>query len=105
MRPFEGKQMPLLPEHTFSTAWQSQIRNFSFSLQGSYTGKRTTSNVFDVMDAYFITNLTAGYDFSFGKHNVKTLLNLNNLFNTKYQNMPFKAMPGRHFYFSLIYSY
>ena len=105
MRPFEGKQMPLLPEQTFSTAWQSQIRNFSFSLQGSYTGKRTTSNVFDVMDAYFITNLTAGYHFSFGKHNVKTLLNLNNLFNIEYQNMPFKAMPGRHFYFSLIYSY
>ncbi len=104
MRPFQGKQMPLLPEHTFSTAFQSQIRQFSFSVQGSYTGERTTANVFDVMDAYFTANLTTGYHFLFGKHGLKTSLNLNNLFNTTYQNMPFKAMPGRHFYLSLIYS-
>jgi len=105
MRPFEGKQMPLLPEHTFSTVFQSQIHKFTFSLQGSYTGERTTANVFDVMDAYFTTNLTAGYHFLSGKHGLKTSLNLNNLFDVEYQNMPFKAMPGRHFYLSLIYSF
>jgi len=103
MRPFEGKQMPLLPEHTCSAVWQTQIRKLSFSLQGNYTGERTTANVFDVMDAYFIMNLTAGYNFSFKQHGLKTSLNLNNLFDTDYQNMPFKAMPGRHFYVSLVY--
>jgi iron complex outermembrane receptor protein len=103
MRPFQGKQMPLLPEHTFSAVFRSQIRQFSLSVQGSYTGKRTTANVFDVMDAYFTANLTADYLFTFGKHGLKTSLNLNNLFDTDYQNTPFKAMPGRHFYFSLIY--
>ncbi len=105
MRSFEGKQMPLLPEQTFSAIWQTKIRKLSFSLQGSYTGERTTSNVFDVMDAYFITNITAGYNFLFGKHGLRMSLNLNNLFDVEYQNMPFKAMPGRHFYISFIYSY
>jgi len=105
MRPFEGRQMPLLPEQTFSAIWQTQIRKLSFSLQGSYTGERTTSNIFDVMGAYFTTNLTAGYHFLFKKHGLKTSLNLNNLFNAEYQNMPFKAMPGRHFYVSLVYSF
>ena len=105
MRPFEGKQMPLLPEQTCSAVWQTQVRKLSFSLQGSYTGKRATSNIFDIMDAYFVTNLTAGYRFPFKQHSLKTSLNLNNLFDVEYQSVPFKAMPGRHFYISLVYSY
>lgn len=105
MRPFEGRQIPLLPEHTFSAAWQTKIRHFSCSLQGSYTGERSTSDIYDVMKAYFTVNATVGYDFLLKKHKLKTIFNLNNLFNTKYENMPFKAMPGRHLYFTLTYSY
>jgi iron complex outermembrane receptor protein len=105
MRPFKGRQVPLLPEHTFSAMWQTSFRNFSCALNGSYTGERSTSDVFDILEAYFIMNFTASYKFEFKKHLLSTSLNVNNIFNTDYQNMPFRAMPGRHLYVSLIYSF
>jgi len=105
MRPFVGRQMPLLPEHTLSVTGQIRINRLSFLLQGSYTGQRSTSDVNDLMPAYWVVNANMGYHFLFRKHSFNTSLQINNLLDTDYQNMPFKAMPGRHFYFSLIYEF
>jgi iron complex outermembrane receptor protein len=105
MRPFRNRQVPLLPEHTLSSMWHTQFRKFTCSLQGSYTGKRSTSDIFDILDAYFTVNFTAGYEFYFKKNLLAASLNIHNIFDTSYQNMPFRAMPGRHLYISLTYTF
>lgn len=108
MRPFMGHQMPLLPRNTFAGTWNTRFKHADISLSGHYTGERTSSDIFDVMEGYFLLDLAGEYDIVIksrkGNNHIHTLTptaQINNLLNKEYQNIPFRGMPGRNFAFSL----
>ena len=106
MSSFKGRQMPLLPKHTFNAAFDYQFdKRVLFHLNASYTGERATSNMFDIMKAYWLLNATVGYNFKFGKNVLHTSLQANNLLNTNYQTMPYRAMPLLNFLFTIKYQF
>ena len=110
MRPFIGQQIPLLPTHNANFLATGKILQFNYLIQASYVGERHTSDIFDLMPPYFLLSVNVGYDFILSKKREKTdgylhHLNLslqgNNILNSEYETMPYKAMPGRNFLVSL----
>lgn len=104
MSVFKGRQMPLLPRHTASACLYGNVHSFQYSLLGKWVGPRTTSDIFDQLDDYFILNVTMDYLFRIGKkeegkflHTIDVGVQGNNLLNTVYQTMPYRAMPLRNF--------
>lgn len=104
IKPFIGHQMPLLPQHTLSGRWLVQQKRTSFSLNAQYTGERTSSDIYDIMPAYLLWNLYGEFRIPLRKKKCTTcdqeiILNgqINNLFDTDYQNIPYRVMPGRNF--------
>ena len=104
MSVFEGRQMPLLPRHTASACLYGNVHSFQYSLLGKWVGPRTTSDIFDQLDSYFILNMTVDYLFKIGGKGERKYLHIidvgvqgNNLLNTVYQTMPYRAMPLMNF--------
>lgn len=110
MRPFIGQQIPLLPLHNANLLLNGEVKRLNYLLQGSYVGERHTSDIFDWMPHYFILSLQVGYKFILNQKEKRTndyihYLNIsllaNNLLNSDYETMPYKAMPGRNFLVTL----
>ncbi|MBR4713067.1 MAG: TonB-dependent receptor [Paludibacteraceae bacterium] len=75
-----------------------------FFLNAQHTGERTSSDIYDIMPAYLLWNLYGEFRIPLRKKKCTTcdqeiILNgqINNLFDTDYQNIPYRAMPGRNF--------
>ncbi len=106
MRPFIGHQMPLLPRNTFAGTWTTKFKHADISLSGHYTGERTSSDIFDILEGYFLLDLATEYDIiihSIEKrdHTLTPTLQINNLLGKEYQSIPFRGMPGRNFSFNI----
>ena len=110
MQPFVGQQIPLLPSHTANFLASGKLTHITYVLQGSYVGERHTSDIFDRLPHYFLLSIQVGYDFALSKkkenthgylHHLNLSLRGNNILNTEYETMPYKAMPGRNFLVSL----
>ena len=98
MRPFKGRQIALLPESAFSTSYTGKWKSWKLVFSGNYTGERSTSDVFDVMQSYWLWNTALGHSFNLCDHTKLHLqFGINNIFDTDYQTVPYKAMPGRNF--------
>lgn len=93
MAPFKNRQMPLLPKHTINSFFQVDYKKVYWNVNTCYVGERSTSNVFDVMPAYFVVNTGAGYNFIFVKNRLNLSIQYNNIFKEEYQTVPNKAMP------------
>jgi iron complex outermembrane receptor protein len=93
MTPFRNRQMPLLPKYTANGLLQVEYNRAYFTVNTCYVGERATSNVYDIMEAYVVTNVSAGYNFHIGKQMLSLSAQLNNVFNEEYETVPFRAMP------------
>ena len=67
----------------------------------SYTGIRTTIDLYDILPSYLLTDF--GATFSFKLYGLKLTANgvIRNIFDVSYQNVKFYAMPGRNCQISL----
>ena len=110
MRPFIGQQIPLLPTHNANFQLSGKIQHFNYLVQGAYVGERHTSDIFDIMTDYFLLSLQTSYEFCLTKKSAETnkyfhyltlSLLCNNILNSDYETMPYKAMPGRNYTISL----
>ena len=107
MKPFEGRQMPLTPQNLISCNWNITYKEAAATISGNYTGERTSSDIFDKLEEYFLLDLFLRYKLIFSKkqnNRQHTLLfgaQIKNLLNTNYQSLPFRAMPGRNFSLSV----
>lgn len=98
MRPFKGRQIALLPEDHLSASFTGRWKNWKWIFAANYTGERTTSDVFDTMDAYWLCNTSLGYKLLLGRDwSLNLQASINNLLGTDYQTVPYKAMPGRNY--------
>lgn len=90
-------QLIYTPFHkaTFSAALQ--WKKIGFWYRSLYNGKIFTSsdNNYE-LSGYFLSDLGVSYSIS-EKPQINLQLQVQNLFNKNYQNMPSRPMPGRHF--------
>ena len=60
-------------------------------------GKRTTTDIYDIMKDYSLLDFSIKYDFSIFGNNFSVSGEIKNILNTNYQNINFYAMPGINF--------
>jgi iron complex outermembrane receptor protein len=109
----QDKQLSYIPLHTSGVFGLLQYKRILLNFSTNYLGKRfTTTDNLNFLPAYFLTNLSVGYQHNFKplrKSQEKTSLSLwfriYNLTNETYQNVEAKAMPLRNYTVSLQFSF
>ncbi|MGB5434324.1 MAG: TonB-dependent receptor, partial [Maribacter sp.] len=100
-------QLIYVPKHKVTHSLAYRHRKWGVVWQSLYNGKvfTTTDNQQD-LNAYFLANYYLDYDLPkiFGA-SLKTTLQINNLFNTKYQNVAFRPMPNRNIQIQLNFKF
>ncbi|MBN3582745.1 TonB-dependent receptor [Algoriphagus aestuarii] len=101
--PAIGKQLPYTPQHQANAKIAVSRREFSSYLSTFFVGKRSvTADNPRMMPSYQLFNLGFSYrQLTWGKLSIPVSFQINNLFNTDYQVLYLRAMPGRSFQFNL----
>ena len=99
--PSIGHQMAYQPKHSASSTIEATYRNLTGELSCHYTGKRTSTDIFDVMEGYALLDFAIKYDFSIFGDLFTISGEVKNILDTNYQNVRFYAMPGINFATSL----
>ena len=91
-------QLPYTPVHVGGLEYRGLIKNWYGSLSVNYTGLRyvTADNESD-LPSYYLLNFRAGKNIKIKRQFLSIDFRINNLLNTAYQNMKFRAMPGRNY--------
>lgn len=101
-----GKQLIYIPKHTANITYFAQYKSISLSANIKYTGKRytSTSNYENfTLKPYTIANTSISYKKNFTEHyQIILSAEINNVFNTNYQSVLYRAMPRRNYSVSLI---
>ncbi|MDN3593875.1 TonB-dependent receptor plug domain-containing protein [Zunongwangia endophytica] len=92
-----NRQLMYVPFHKLNGNITYQINRFTPSLQFLYNGKVfTRSDHSDELEGYFLTNLGLSYAID-KRQNWQLGGKINNIFNTEYQNVESRWMPGINF--------
>jgi iron complex outermembrane receptor protein len=93
-----NNQLPYTPIHIGGLEYRGLIKNWYGSLSMNYTGLRyvTADNESD-LPSYYLLNFRAGKNIKIKRQLLSIDFRINNLLNTSYQNMKFRAMPGRNY--------
>ncbi|WP_162343610.1 TonB-dependent receptor [Cyclobacterium salsum] len=98
-----GKQLPYVPRHKLQLRWNVKKDRFSGFVSGQYTGERfVTSDNRTVLPAYSLWGAGISHDFAWKEWVSGTLgLQVNNVWNTEYQILRLRPMPGRNVQFNI----
>lgn len=101
-----GNQLIYVPPHQGRAALTVGFEELFLSYAHQYVGKRfTTSDNGQELPAYQLADVSIGYAHVFGKHRFGLGLTIENLFNTGYQMIAWRPMPGRAFLINLNYQF
>ncbi|HSG67785.1 MAG TPA: TonB-dependent receptor, partial [Bacteroidales bacterium] len=103
----KGKQIIYTPLHKAGGWVQAGFGKWLFSCYNNFTGVTyTTSDNQDELPGFFITDMALRKDFVSKHSRIGISLRLNNIFNTDYQVVAYRPMPGRtyHLSFSLTFN-
>jgi iron complex outermembrane receptor protein len=93
-----NNQLPYTPIHVGGVEYRGMIKNWYGSLSMNYTGLRyVTADNESELPSYYLLNFRAGKNIKIKKQVLNIDFRINNLLNTSYQNMKFRAMPGRNY--------
>ncbi len=98
-----GKQLPYTPQHQANANLRVEKAGFSSSFGTYLVGERAvTADNPRMMPLFQLFNLGLGYDqIELGKLRFPLSFQINNLFNTNYQVLYLRAMPGRSYQFTI----
>ncbi len=100
------KQLIYLPQHNLNTSINFKWKSIFFSYIQTYTGKRyTTSDNAASISAFTIGNAVLNYDLKLNKVGIGFGFRVNNIWNTAYQTLAYRPMPGRNFNISLTFKF
>ena len=101
--PGNPQQLPYTPNHQANAALQIGKGRFAWDLSGFYVGSRTIgTGTSRSMEPYQIFNSGISYSgLKWGKASFPLQFQVLNLFNTDYQVLYLRAMPGRTYQFNL----
>lgn len=104
-----GKQLIYIPEHKINSFINIKYLNYYLIFSHIYTGERYTSSsnedIRHHLPAYNIENLSVGSTFKIKKIHFEAELKIKNLLNKSYQEILWRAMPGRQYFFSFKFNY
>jgi outer membrane cobalamin receptor len=103
--PDPGPQLIYIPIHKANGALRFDLNSWFFNYDLRYTSERYTSTELEFslhqLPAFSLHNLSIGKRFEFKKLNSILSFEANNIFNTSYQSILWRAMPGRNFNLNL----
>ncbi|MBP9150923.1 MAG: TonB-dependent receptor [Flavobacteriales bacterium] len=101
-----GNQLIYVPLHQAKAHFSVHFAKLFLLYGHQYTGLRhTTSDNKSSLPAYQISYVTLGYEYAFKKHTMGINFTVDNLFNTAYQTIAWRPMPGRSFLINLNYQF
>jgi iron complex outermembrane receptor protein len=93
-----NNQLPYTPISVAGVEYRGIIKNWFGSLAGKFTGARfVTADNESTLPSYFLLDFRAGKNIYIKKQRLNINFRINNLLNVSYQNMNFRAMPGRNY--------
>ena len=98
-----GKQLIYVPRHTGNFSLNVNRKGYYLNISSQFTGKRYTqsgneNNPFEVVLTYYLLNdLIAGKTFRLFRKEAGVRFTIFNLFNTDYQTILSRPMPGRNY--------
>jgi iron complex outermembrane receptor protein len=103
--PSLGKQLPYTPAQRYTLGLNGTKKGYFVNLTNYYIGKRTGQDVIgDIYPGYSLVNLVLGKNFHIkNSHLLSGSFTVKNLFNTQYENVYRRAMPGRNYLISIKY--
>lgn len=97
-----GKQLIYVPKWQIKARAGLRTGQFTTSVACSFFGKRYISSSNDqYLDPYTLLDFSMGYTFRTGRSRLYMGLDINNLFNTEYQSIVNRPMPGIQFLLNL----
>ncbi|MFC3415555.1 TonB-dependent receptor [Algoriphagus hitonicola] len=101
--PSLGKQLPYTPQHQANFSIKAHYRAFYLFAQNTFTGKRNvTADNPRTLDAFSLSDLALGCSgFQLGDLKIPVQFRIQNLFNTEYQVLYLRPMPGRSYHINL----
>lgn len=98
-----GKQLPYVPRHKLQSRWNVKMDRFSGFVSGQYTGERfVTSDNRTALPAYSLWGAGISHEFAWKERVTGTVgLQVHNVWDTEYQILRLRPMPGRNFQFNI----
>jgi iron complex outermembrane receptor protein len=94
----EGRQLMYIPRFTANQSFSAAFKGITIILQGSYTGERYTStDNHSKLPGFFLLNLSAEKQFSVKEMSTTAYIRINNITQTEYQVIAWRAMPLQSF--------
>lgn len=90
--PSVGQQLAYQPRHSWRGALNAERGNWASFVNISYTGERTTLDIYDTLAGYTLIDLGASYRGKILGKRVTVSTIIKNLLNVSYQNVKFYAM-------------
>lgn len=102
----QGKQLIYTPRWKGHATLGYRTQKMQVNLFTQYVGERFTSsdNVYSLPN-YWLWDVSFLRNFSLKKHQLSASLQLKNILNTSYEAQADRAMPGRHFLFSVSWNF
>lgn len=101
--PSIGEQLAFQPKHSLRSSVKVSKGALSSYLNFSYTGERTTQDIYDILKPYILTDIGFALKGDLGSNRYSLNIALKNITNEYYQNVKFYAMPGRNWQVALRY--
>lgn len=98
-----GKQLIYIPKHTGNLHGAATLRGWTLKGDLSYTGRRYTqssnqwSHFESVLNPFWLASAALEKNFNINHLNFTALAKIENLFDTGYQQILWRPMPGRHY--------
>jgi iron complex outermembrane receptor protein len=94
----EGRQLMYVPKYSANQSISAAFKGFRFILQANYTGERYTStDNHSKLPSFFLLNLSAEKQFSVKEMSTTAYFRINNITQTEYQVIAWRAMPLQSF--------
>lgn len=101
-----GKQLIYVPKHQVKADFSVHISKLFLLYGHNLTGVRyTSSDNNSELPAFQLSYVSFGYEHKFKRHSVAVNCTIENLFNTEYQTVAWRPMPGRSFLINLNYQF
>lgn len=96
------KQLIYVPIHLSQVSLTLSYRDFSLNYRQGYTGQRyTSSDNSKSLPAYVLADVSLSKHMNISGHKLQVYFNINNLWNTAYQAILYRAMPLRSYQFGI----
>lgn len=97
-----NKQLIYVPQHQGTIQASVFLKKMTFNYSHTFTGKRyVTADNSTHLAAYHLGNISGAKTWEFPFLEMTASARINNLWNTNYQTIAWRAMPGRYFQLSI----